>query len=307
MPHLPQQRPTFIKRLKQGLLVSLVAVLTALTFNLSSQAYSPTALYDEVWKLINTRFVDVNKNNQEWGIWRHRYDSEIQTEDDAYVAIQTMLASLNDRYTRFLDPDDFAEEGRSIQARLFGIGIQIGMREDKLVVISPIDDTPAFRAGLKANDEITAINGEPTNGMSVKDAANRIRGKKGTTVKLTIYRPNENKDKKGKEKIVEVTRDEIKLKAVTLKNPFDTKIPSNMGYIKISSFLSSNTSFELRNAMIKLGGKKGYIIDLRSNPGGLLSNAISISDFFLDGGNIVSTVDRGWLQRGSNRDSPSVN
>lgn len=278
--------PTLKKRLKRGLLVGAVSLVAALTFNLSSYAYSPAALYDEVWKLINTRFVDVNKNGQEWGIWRHRYDKEIQSDEDAYVAIQTMLASLNDRYTRFLDPDEFAEEGRSIQATLFGIGIQIGVRDDKLVVISPIDDTPAFEAGLKANDEILAIDGESTQGMSVKDAANKIRGKKGTKVKLLMHREGQP------DKLVEVMRDEIKLKAVTTKNPFDLKLPNDIGYVKISSFLSSNTAFELRTAMTSLGDKKGYIVDLRSNPGGLLSNAISIADFFLEGGGIVSTVDR---------------
>src|SRR5690606_18232160 len=113
-------------------------------------AYTPETLYDEVWKLVNTRYVEENKNGQDWRIWRNRYDNVIETEGDAYVAIETMLASLDDRYTRFLDKDEFAEEGRSIKARLYGIGIQIGTRDDKLLVISPIDDTPADQAGLMA-------------------------------------------------------------------------------------------------------------------------------------------------------------
>ncbi|HEY9746245.1 MAG TPA: S41 family peptidase, partial [Oculatellaceae cyanobacterium] len=193
---------------------------------------------------------------------------------------------LNDRYTRFLDKEEFAEEGRSIKATLFGIGIQIGVRDDKLVVISPIDDTPAYKAGLKANDEILEIDGKNTKGMSVKEAADLIRGQKGTKVKLLIKRD----DKPAK--YYEVMRDEIKLKSVSLNNPFNVSIPANIGYIKLSTFLSSNAAQEVQNALKTMSTKGGYILDLRSNPGGLLSNAIRIADFFLEDGAIVSTVDR---------------
>ncbi|MCE3234794.1 MAG: hypothetical protein K0Q50_974 [Vampirovibrio sp.] len=249
-------------------------------------AYTPQSLYDEVWKLINARFVNEDKNGQDWRIWRHRFDSQIKDEEDANVAIETMLASLNDRYTRFLDKDEFAEEGRSIKATLYGIGIQIGVREDKLVVIAPIDDTPADKAGLKANDEILEIDGKNTKGMSVKDAADLIRGEKGTKVHLLIKREEKAT------KYYDITRDEIKLKSVSLNNPFEVSIPNNIGYIKLSTFLSSNASQEMQNALGELNGKSGYILDLRSNPGGLLSNAIRIADFFLEEGAIVSTVDR---------------
>jgi carboxyl-terminal processing protease len=249
-------------------------------------AYSPQALYDDVWKLVNARFVDVNKNHQDWGIWRHRYDKHLDTPQDAYLAIETMLASLDDRYTRFLDPDEFAEEGRSIKATLFGIGIQIGTREDKLLIIAPIEDTPADHAGLKANDEIIEIDGKSAKGMSVKDAADLIRGEKGSAVKLMIKRGD------APLQMYAVMRDEIKLKSVSIKPPFELNIPKNVGYIRLSSFLSSSASTELKTAIKDLGVKQGYIVDLRSNPGGLLSNAISIADYFLANGSIVSTVDR---------------
>lgn len=249
-------------------------------------AYTPQSLYDEVWKLVNTRFVNEDKNGQDWRIWRHRYDTQIKDEADADVAIETMLASLNDRYTRFLDKDEFAEEGRSIKATLFGIGIQIGVREDKLVVIAPIDDTPADKAGLKANDEILEIDGKNTKGMSVKEAADLIRGEKGTKVHLLIKREEKAS------KYYDIMRDEIKLKSVSLTNPFNVSVPSNIGYIKLSTFLSSNASQEVQNALKEQANKGGYILDLRSNPGGLLSNAIRIADFFLEDGAIVSTVDR---------------
>jgi len=251
-----------------------------------SLAYTPQTLYDEVWKLINARFVNDDKNGQDWKIWRHRFDNQMKDEQDANVAIETMLASLNDRYTRFLDKDEFAEEGRSIKATLYGIGIQIGVREDKLVVIAPIDDTPADKAGLKANDEIMEIDGKNTKGMSVKEAADLIRGEKGTKVHLEIKRGDKSP------KMYDIVRDEIKLKSVSLTNPFSLTVPSNIGYIKLSTFLSSNAAQEVQNALKEENNKSVYILDLRSNPGGLLSNAIRIADFFLEDGSIVSTVDR---------------
>jgi carboxyl-terminal processing protease len=270
------------KKLFGALLIPLSLAVTIQ----QSFAYTPQSLYDEVWKLINARFVNEDKNGQDWRIWRHRFDTVIKDEEDANVAIETMLASLNDRYTRFLDKEEFAEEGRSIKATLFGIGIQIGVREDKLVVIAPIDDTPADKAGLKANDEILSIDGKSTKGMSVKEAADLIRGQKGTKVHLVIKRD----EKPAKDFFI--MRDEIKLKSVSLTNPFNQSVPSNIGYIKLSTFLSSNASQELQTAIKDLGNKSGYILDLRSNPGGLLSNAIRIADFFLEDGSIVSTVDR---------------
>lgn len=249
-------------------------------------AYTPQSLYDDVWKLVNARFVNEDKNGQDWRIWRHRFDAHIKDEEDAQVAIQTMLASLNDRYTRFLNKDEFAEETRSIKATLFGIGIQIGVRDDKLVVISPIDDTPADKAGLKANDEILFIDGKSTKGISVKEAADLIRGEKGTKVHLIIKRESQGP------KDYFIMRDEIKLKSVSQSNPFERPVPSNVGYIKLSTFLSSNATQEMQQALKELSAKSGYILDLRSNPGGLLSNAIRIADFFIEEGAIVSTVDR---------------
>ena len=122
-------------------------------------AYTPQSLYDDVWKLVKVNYLDINQNGQDWKRWRHKYDGVIKSDEDAYVAIDTMLSSLNDPYTKFLNPDEFAEEGRSISGSLYGVGIQIGIKDDKLLVISPIEDTPAFKAGIETNDEILEING----------------------------------------------------------------------------------------------------------------------------------------------------
>ncbi|MBQ8168635.1 S41 family peptidase [bacterium] len=258
----------------------------------NSEAYTPVDLYDQVWRLINTKFVDQTNNDQDWAKWRHKYDDKIRTNEDAYVAINTMIASLDDPYTRFLDPKEFAEETSSIKGSLKGIGIQIGVKDGKLMVIAPIEDTPAERAGLLADDEILEIDGRSTKGITVDKAADQIRGKEGTQVTLLIKR-------KGLEepKPYTITRAEIEVKSISQKLPFDTKMPEEIGYIRLSSFISRNAASEFAEILQKSSRKKGFIIDLRSNPGGLLSNAIYISDMFIDGGIIVSTVDRdGYIE-----------
>ena len=249
-------------------------------------AYSPVDLYDNVWKLVNSKYVDQTNNSQDWTKWRHKYDTVIRTNEDAYVAINTMIASLNDPYTKFLDPKEFAEETSSIRGSLKGIGVQIGMKDGKLMVIAPIEDTPAEKAGLLADDEIIEIDGVSTKGITVDKAADKIRGKEGTTVTLLIKR------KDIEPKAYTITRAEIEVKSISQKMPIEVNMPNEFSYIRLSSFISRNATKEFNDILNKTKDKKGYIIDLRSNPGGLLTNAIYISDMFLDGGTIVSTVDR---------------
>jgi len=250
------------------------------------QASTPEELYDNVWRLINSKYVDQTNNEQDWGKWRHKYDKVLKTDEDAYVAIDTMVASLNDPYTKFLTPKDFAEETSSIKGSLKGIGIQIGVKDGKLMVIAPIEDTPAEKAGLLADDEILSINGKSTKGITVDKAAEQIRGEEGTQVTLLIKR----KDCEPKE--YTITRAEIEIKSISQKIPENITMPKDISYIRLSSFISRNASREFAEIITNSPDKKAFIIDLRSNPGGLLSNAIYISDMFLDGGAIVSTVDR---------------
>lgn len=257
----------------------------------TSEAYTPVQLYDQVWRLINTKFVDQTNNDQDWSKWRHKYDDKILTNEDAYVAINTMIASLNDPYTKFLDPKEFEEETSSIKGSLKGIGIQIGVKDGKLMVIAPIEDTPAEKAGLLADDEILEIDGKSTKGITVDKAADQIRGEEGTQVTLLIKR------KDTEPKLFTITRAEIEIKSVSQKTPYEVQLPEDICYIRLSSFISRNAAKEFSDILYSSSNKKGFIIDLRSNPGGLLSNAIFISDMFLDGGTIVSTVDRdGYIE-----------
>ncbi|MDE6139082.1 MAG: S41 family peptidase, partial [Candidatus Gastranaerophilales bacterium] len=214
------------------------------------------------------------------------YDNVIKTDEDAYVAIETMVASLNDPYTKFLDPKEFADETSSIKGSLKGIGIQIGVQDGKLMVIAPIEDTPAEKAGLLAGDEILSIDGKSTKGITVDKAADQIRGEEGTSVTLVVKR------KDLEPKSYTITRKEIEIKSISQKVPENIKMPKDIEYIRLSSFISRNASKEFSDILTNNPDKKAIIIDLRSNPGGLLTNAIYISDMFLNGGSIVSTVDR---------------
>ena len=274
--------------LKNTALITFALLIVSITFSRSNTAMAENdaALYDMVWKIVNTKYLDQTNNGQDWQRWRYKYDDKIKTPEDAYIAIDTMVASLNDRYTRFVNPKEFEEEKSLIKGSLYGIGIQIGIRDGKILIISPIEDTPGEKAGLLAEDEILAIDDESTKGMSIDKAADKIRGKKGTAVKLLIKRKNVPN------KTYEIVRDEIEIKAISLKTPENFKLDDRIGYIRLGSFMGRNVGSEFKDIMLKYKDKEGIIIDLRANTGGLLNNAIQISDLFLDDSIIVSTVDR---------------
>lgn len=271
---------------KSIIFLSLFVLMFGWVIRSNVHASTPAELYDNVWRLINSKYVDQTNNEQDWGKWRHKYDNVIKNDQDAYVAIETMVASLNDPYTKFMNPKEFQEETSSIKGSLKGIGIQIGVQDGKLTVIAPIEDTPAEKAGLLAGDEIISIDGKTTKGITVDKAADQIRGEEGTQVTLVIKRKDQEP------KSYTITRKEIEVKSISQKIPENIKMPKDISYIRLSSFISRNAAKEFSEILTKSSDKKAYIIDLRSNPGGLLSNAIYISDMFLNGGAIVSTVDR---------------
>ncbi|MBX9692556.1 MAG: S41 family peptidase [Cyanobacteria bacterium] len=248
----------------------------------SSLFSGPDKIYEKVWYLIKEEYYDTSYNGQDWQRWLHKYDGKLNTLDDAHKAVETMLASLGDRYTRFLDQDAFDDERSQIDAQICGIGVQIGTnKEHKIVVISPIEDTPAAKAGVRAADEIMEIDGQSTSGFSVDDAAKHIRGPVNSTVDLMLRR-------KGKRIKISIMRAEIPLKAVQTAKLLD----SDIAYIRLTSFISQKADQEVADAIKNLPSAKGVILDLRDNPGGLLNNAITISNMFLPSGNVVSTVDR---------------
>lgn len=199
-------------------------------------------------------------------------------------AINGMLSSL-DPHSSFLDDHSFKYMSEQTKGKFGGLGIEVTMENGVVKVVSPIDDTPASKAGLKPGDYITNIDGEAVMGMTLNDAVDKMRGKIGSKVKLTIRRINE--------KPLEVTlkREEIKIQSV--KNSIKA---DDVVYIRISSFsedVDTMTAKAIKDAKKKLGDKlKGVVIDVRNNPGGLLDQAVNVSDLFLDKGEIVSTRSR---------------
>ncbi|MFT5171431.1 MAG: carboxyl-terminal processing protease [Candidatus Marinamargulisbacteria bacterium] len=217
---------------------------------------------------------------------KHDYvEKDLEDTELEYGAIRGMLDSLDDPYTRFMAPKNYKEMQVRMSGEFFGIGIHIGMRDKTLTVISPIVGTPAYRAGLQSLDSIMLIDGESTKGMSLAEAVNRIRGKRGTKVVLGIGR-------KGEAKVfdVPIVRGRIKLNSVDKVELLRNRV----GYIKLITFESHNTTRDIEIAIRDLTAKKmaGLIVDLRYNGGGLLRNAIEIASIFLKEGEVVHTVGR---------------
>jgi carboxyl-terminal processing protease len=250
----------------------------------TAQGHRPAAqdTYQRAWQLVRDNYYDPSFSGQNWLSWEHKYDGQLHNNTEAFKAIKAMLDSLNDPYTRFLDPRAFQDENDAIDARIVGIGINLQQSKDQsvLIVTRTIDESPAAIAGVLAGDEIVAIDGFSALGLTPEQAAEKIRGKAGSPVKLGVRRNKEVKT-------IPITRAEITIRAVTAKI-----LPSNIGYISLSTFISNDAAHEFRNALARLQNTDGLIIDLRDNPGGLLSNALEIADMLLENGSIVSTIGR---------------
>ncbi len=241
---------------------------------------SPRGTFLSAWHALEDQYIDSTFNHQKWSRWKDRYFPLIKTKQDCYLAINTMVESLNDPYTRFLPPSEFKEQDRNIDAKLFGIGVHISKIKDNVVVVNVIEDTPAFKAKLKMGDIIFKVNDTLTKGLTLKEVAQIVRGKAGTVVSLTILREK-------KELIKKITREEIYIKSVKHK-----MLKDKYAYINLSSFISSDATKEMRQALKETNNAQGIILDLRGNNGGLLPNAILISNMFLSKGTIVSIVDK---------------
>jgi carboxyl-terminal processing protease len=260
---------------------------------------SPKELIDEVWQVIDRQYVDGTFNQKDWRTIRKQYlQKNYKNQEDVYKGVRAMLKNLNDPYTRFMDPKEFRDLQVETSGQLIGVGIQLSQNEKtkKLEVIAPIEDTAASKAGIISKDIITRIDGKSTAGMDVNQAVQLIRGKEGTRVKLTIQR-------EGKQTLeFNLVRQQIEIHPVEAK--FRPNELGGIGYIRLKQF-SSNAATEMGAAIQKLEaqGAKGYVLDLRSNPGGLLYGAIDIARMWLDDGKIVSTVNRqgtGDVQRANN-------
>ena len=237
-------------------------------------------LFDNTWKIIRDNYYDAELNTQAWGRWKEHYHGKIKTDEDAKVAIDTMLASLNDPYSRYMNKTEYLDQNNSINSKITGIGVNISSNAGKIHIVNVMEGTPAQFANLLPEDIILSIDGKEVNGLALSEVADLVRGPENSFVNITILR---NKDKLTKR----VMRKEIKIKTVK-----SSIVDKNIGYIQITSFIGSTTPNEFLEALEKTKDTEGLILDLRGNTGGLLPNAIFIANLFIPHGNIVSIVGR---------------
>jgi len=210
-------------------------------------------------------------------IVKKNYVEETKTKDLVYGAIKGMINSL-DPHSGFMNPEAYKEMQVDTKGEFGGLGIQIGIKDNILTVIAPIEDTPAFKAGIKAGDRIVKINDEITKDMGLLDAVNKMRGPKGTPVKITILREGWKESKE-----FTIIREIIKIKSVKYK-----MIEEGIGYIKLTQF-QEQTASDLSKALSQLSTDKSnsIVLDLRDDPGGLLNSAVDVTSQFLPPGKLV--------------------
>lgn len=224
------------------------------------------------------RYEPLKRFSQVLNMVEQYYVRDVGRDELVEGAVQGMLQEL-DPHSSYMSREEFAELQTSTQGEFSGIGIEISMRNGRLLVVSPIEDTPAYKAGLKAGDIILEIDGESTEGISLMDAVKKIRGPKGSTVELTVV----HKDNKSPDRI-SIVRDTIPIKSIKSEI-----LEPGYVYIRLTKF-NEHTTEELREALRnakKKGPMKGLILDMRNNPGGLLDQAVSVADAFLNEGKIV--------------------
>ena len=236
------------------------------SFSENDNIYDKIDIFGEVLEKINKEYVD-----------------DVDPSKSMDAAINGLLQSL-DPYSAYMTPESFKSMQTETSGEFGGLGIEVGMEAGVVKVISPIDDTPASKAGLKAGDYIVKIEGTQVQGKTLTEAVELMRGPVGSSLEITVRR-------KGKKKaiIFNITREIIKVQSVKSKILNDS-----VGYIRLTSF-NENSSQQIKKAISKFNKNKNlnsFILDLRNNPGGLLSQAIKISDFFLENGEIVSTKSR---------------
>ena len=252
----------------------ILFIVTIILLNVSSKVYSQNI--DKLYEKIDL-FSEVLETIQ------NEYVEDVDQAEAMESAINGLLQSL-DPYSSYMNQETFEESQSETSGEFGGLGIEVSMEAGVVKVITPIDDTPAARAGIKAGDYIVKINAEQVRGKTLMEAVNLMRGPVGTSIEITVRRKGLKKAK-----IFKITREIIEIKSVISK-----LIDNKVGYLRLRAF-NQNSSDQLKKEISKIEKNKklvGYILDLRNNPGGLLTQAIEISDFFLDDGEIVSTKGR---------------
>ena len=259
---------------RKNYLKYILTITIIILLNISNKVYSQNI--DKLYEKIDL-FGEVLEKIQ------NEYVEEVDQVEIMDSAINGALQSL-DAYSAYMNPEIFEESQTETSGEFGGLGIEVTMEAGVVKVITPIDDTPASKAGVKAGDYIVRINGEQVQGKTLMEAVNLMRGPVGTIIEITVRRKSLKKAK-----IFKITRAVIEIKSVVSK-----VVNNKVGYLRLRAF-NENSSSQLKKEISEIEKNKklvGYILDLRNNPGGLLSQAIAISDFFLNDGEIVSTRGR---------------
>ncbi len=276
--------------LRVGLLVALsILVVLGCWTEPATALTDQQKLVSEAWRIVNRAYLDDTFNHQNWAAVRQNaLKQPLQNQEAAYVAIQQMLAGLDEPFTRLLKPEQYRSLQVTTSGELMGVGLQIALnaKTGQLEVVAPIAGSPADKAGIRPRDRILQINSVSTAELTLDEAAVRMRGPIGSGVNLTIERDGEEASE------IKLVRDRIALNPVVAELRTPTQ-GTPIGYIRLSQF-NANAATELAHAIARLEkqGADAYILDLRSNPGGLLQAGIEIARLWLDRGTVVYTVNR---------------
>lgn len=282
-----------------GKRVFWVGLLLIFQLALAFSWWAPPALalteeqkfFNQAWRIVNRAYLDETFNDQNWWIVRQKaLKKRLRNREETYGAIEKMLASLDDPFTRLLRPDQYRSLQVNTSGELTGIGLQIAFDGETgyLSVLAPIEGSPGFEAGLQSGDRILKIDGISTLGLTLDEAAARMRGRQGTSVTLSVQRNGSNAVEE-----IQFTRSRIALNPVVADLRLRGDSAKPVGYIRLSQF-NANAAAEVGRAIASLEerGAEAYILDLRNNPGGLLQAGIEIARLWLDEGTIVYTVNR---------------
>jgi carboxyl-terminal processing protease len=249
---------------------------------------SPKAVLDEAWQVVNSDYVDPNFNHVDWKqVRQDLLTPAYTTPDQAYTALREALKKLNDPYTRFMDPKEYQAFNSETNGELVGVGMQL--KQDKqtkaLIVVKPIEGSPALAAGVQAGDRILQINGKSTTDMALDAAVNMIRGEAGSQVSLLLQHQNQSP------MAVTLTRKRIELP--TVRTALRIEGQQRVGYIRLEEF-NGHAADQMKQAInsLKQQNVNAFVLDLRGNPGGRLDQVLTIAQMWLDNGPIVRTVDR---------------
>ncbi len=245
-----------------------------------SQNIAPQRLFINTWRIIKNSYVDETLNNQDWTRWRIRYIKHIKTIEDADIAINSMLASLNDPYNKFLQSVLFAKQKMIIDSEIKGIGILFNKSGKEIVINHIMDNSPAKNADILPGDTIVSINGKTADNLEMKTIINTIETSDNKEIELTIKRKNI------------IIKKKLKKQTIPIKTMEYTITKDNIGIITLANIMGEKAVSDFKDIIIKTNDTKGIIIDLRNNYGGVLANAIQMANFMMDTGKIVSIQSR---------------